>query len=153
MTTAQTKLTANQAQLKALLSQRNALVEWYYKQSDRFECVKEVRATKDAITVQIEAIDAQIEAFENDLTEVRSEQNISDKIAELNIKRDKLCVRYDSKNKQIADLKREYYVIHRSTKNIMQSDVAEDLTNLRNSRDKIDAQIEVIDAQIELLEN
>ena len=55
--------TTNQAQLNALITKRDGLVEWYYKQSDRFECVKEVRAAKDAITVQIEAVTAQIEAL------------------------------------------------------------------------------------------
>ena len=84
---------------------------------------------------------------------LKAATSTADKIAELNIKRDKLCVRYDSKNKQIADLKRDYYITYRSTKNIMQSDVAEDLTNLRNSRDKIDAQIDLIDTQLEALEN
>jgi hypothetical protein len=65
MTNDQAKLITNQAQLNKLLAKRAALVEWYYKQSDRFECVKEVRAAKDAITAQIEAVTAQIEAFGN----------------------------------------------------------------------------------------
>ena len=55
MTTTQTKL----------IIKRDQLVARYYRQSDRFETIAEVRAAKKKIEAQIEAIDAQLEALEN----------------------------------------------------------------------------------------
>ena len=55
MTTTQTKLTIK----------RDQLVARYYRQSDRFETITEVRAAKKKIEAQIEEIDAQLEALEN----------------------------------------------------------------------------------------
>lgn len=52
-------------QLTSLLTQRANLIDWYYAQSDRFECVKEIRAAKEEITAQIEAIDAKLAAIQS----------------------------------------------------------------------------------------
>lgn len=101
------------------------------------------------VTAAFEAA-AKIKELEDML---KSDTSSADKIAELETQREKLFTRYERKVKKIADLKREYYVTHRSTVGILQSDVAEDLTALRNSRDKISDQIEAIDDQLELLEN
>ena len=122
--------------------------------TEKIELAKEVYES----AMLLGMVDAALEAM-NKISELETAlkaENEAKKIETVKTLNEMLkteLIRYDRANKHIADLKRDYYLNHKTVKTIMESDYAEELTALLAKRDKIDAQITSLDAQIEALEN